>query len=314
MFKNSDHAKKGTKSLFDFTKENPKAKLSEFRSFLSSVVGYRSFFDFLNNQGVSQEAEEVSLLDLIQSNYAVLINDESFGRVFIMSDEIVINYDTNANKDGIYLDEVSISVPMQNLMRAKIHGSEVVLTDNCDEEVKLAFYLPMNSHQVKVTTHCDLITVRVKEGDSISKERCFANNTYGKKAAKECFELFLGLAPSSNNTYSQDDTHNLWNKGESFAVGSVEVVYELSSEERDSDSANEVQIAFDIESGSITQTIEILNNDYDEDSIIEGLNDGTLATTTWHGSGLPEVIMVKTDEVIAIVQSQEVSGEYIDFR
>ncbi|KZX74675.1 hypothetical protein A3715_15265 [Oleiphilus sp. HI0009] len=76
-----------------------------------------------------------------------------------------------------------------------------------------------------------------------------------------------------------------------------------------------VQIAFDIVRGSGDQLIRIVDKDYDEDSIVEGLSDGSLATTLWHDLESPNsVINVATGNAIAYVVSQEVDGEYKDFR
>ncbi len=239
MFKNSEHAKKATKSLFDFVKANPKAKLSEFREFFASKASYNSFFDFLNNIGTTQEVKEISVLDLLSGDYAVMVNNTSFGRVFGMDDEVVINYDTDLNKHGIFMDEVSLTIPLENFKSAKVYGSKILVKDDCDELVELFVYLPMNSHQVKIVT---------------------------------------------------------------------------SSSDGSSD-CEELQLAFDIEYASVHQTVRVVNSNYDEESIIQGLEDGILATTTWFDNqSASEITVVATGEVIAVITSQEINGEYTDYR
>jgi hypothetical protein len=69
-----------------------------------------------------------------------------------------------------------------------------------------------------------------------------------------------------------------------------------------------IQLAFDIVRATVHQEIEITNNSYDEDSIIEGLKCGELAT------GMQRIIVVSTCESIAVVLSQEIDGEYEDYR
>jgi len=77
----------------------------------------------------------------------------------------------------------------------------------------------------------------------------------------------------------------------------------------------EMQLAFDIVAASCHQIIQIVNKDYDEESIIAGLRDGTLATSTWVGEDYtPTVDVIATGETVGIIVSQEIDGEYEDFR
>ncbi|MBC5852122.1 hypothetical protein [Vibrio metschnikovii] len=319
MFKNADHAKKATKSIFDFSKANPKAKLSEFREFLASKLSYNTFHDLLNNISAPQELKETPLLDLLLGDYAVLINNTSFGRVFIMPDSIVINYDVAIDKNGLFTDEKSLTIPLSHIKKAKIFGSKAFLKDDCDELVELVIYLPMNSHQVKITTNHDLITVRKSLDSGEIEEYSFSNDRSGEYIAKEKFKYLLESSVSNFDEYSKDDIDSLWESGsESFGEGKIEVIYELDSNDGIlcKDKLTEIKIAFDIESASVTQIIKIIDTNYDESSIISGLKDGSLCTTTWHGSdnGIPDISITATGEVVGIILSQEIEGNYDEFR
>ncbi len=75
------------------------------------------------------------------------------------------------------------------------------------------------------------------------------------------------------------------------------------------------QLAFDIVSVSAHQQVNILNDSYDEESIIKGLKNGELATTTWFKQdGIQTIDMVSTGEKVAVIISQEMEGEYSDYR
>ena len=78
---------------------------------------------------------------------------------------------------------------------------------------------------------------------------------------------------------------------------------------------NEIQIAFDVH-GTVHQRVLPLKPDYSEEEIIMGLEAGTLCTTTWHnGTDEPVYIDVTTTgEHVALVISQEIEGEYFDYR
>ncbi|KOF27999.1 hypothetical protein ND973_13820 [Vibrio diabolicus] len=312
MFKNADHAKKATKSIFDFSKANPKAKLSEFREFLASRFSYNTFHDLLNNVSAPQEAKEIPFLDLLFSDYAVFVNNTSFGRVFIMPDSIIINYDVAIDKNGLFTDEKSLTIPLSHIKKAKIVGSKVFLKDDCDELVEMVIYLPMNSHQVKITTNHDLITVRKSLDSGETEEYSFSNDRSGEYMAKEKFKNLLESSVSNFDEYSKDDIDALWESGsESFGTGKIEVIYELDSDDDIlcKGELAEIKIAFDIESASVSQMVQIINDNYDENSIIEGLKSDKLCVTTFHNQSNPDISVVDTGEKVAIVLSQEIQGK-----
>jgi hypothetical protein len=77
----------------------------------------------------------------------------------------------------------------------------------------------------------------------------------------------------------------------------------------------QIQIAFEVQ-GSVFQRAVIMDIQYDEESIIEGLKSGELVTTTWHDGNDTEayVEVTRTGERVAQVVSQEIEGEYFDWR
>ncbi|ENH7110180.1 hypothetical protein ABWJ26_000583 [Vibrio fluvialis] len=313
MFKNADHAKKATKSIFDFSKANPKAKLSEFREFVASRFSYNTFHDLLNNVSAPQEAKEIPLLGLLSGDYAVQVNNTSFGRVFIMPDSIVINYDVEIDKNGLFTDEKSLTIPLSHIKKAKIVGSKVFLKDDCDELVELVVYLPMNSHQVKITTNHDLITVRKSLDSGETEEYSFSNDRSGEHMAKDLFKNLLASSVSNFDEYSKDDIDALWKSGsESFGSGKIEVIYELDSDDDIlcKGELAEIQIGFYIKSAHVSQKVQIIDDNYDEDSIIEGLKNGKLCVSTFHNQPNPDISVVETKETVAIVLSQEIQGEF----
>lgn len=84
----------------------------------------------------------------------------------------------------------------------------------------------------------------------------------------------------------------------------------------ENNSSNEIQIAFDVYDASVLQVIRLINPSYDKEKIIEGLESGTLATSTWFYEGDNTFIDVTaTGEHIAQVVSQEINdGTYEEFR
>lgn len=89
----------------------------------------------------------------------------------------------------------------------------------------------------------------------------------------------------------------------------IEIEPKTSSEEDEP-----ITISFDIVAGSVEQKVRLVNADYDRDLLVEGLESGKLATTTWFKQGGTQVIeAVASGEVVAIVVSQEICGEYKDF-
>lgn len=76
-----------------------------------------------------------------------------------------------------------------------------------------------------------------------------------------------------------------------------------------------IQITFDIMSGQVDQQIKVVNNSYDKDMIIEGLNSGFLVTTTWlEQGGIQTIDITSSGEVVAEILSQEINAEYYDYR
>lgn len=76
----------------------------------------------------------------------------------------------------------------------------------------------------------------------------------------------------------------------------------------------EIQLAFEI-SGTCHQRVRIVHDAYDEEKIIEGLKDGTLATTTWYDfNGFSWIEVVETGIRVGLIFSQEIEGEYFDYR
>lgn len=78
---------------------------------------------------------------------------------------------------------------------------------------------------------------------------------------------------------------------------------------------SQIQLAFDIDLATCHQIIEILDTDYNEEKLIEGLNKGELFTTTWYDNGFTQYIDKASDgNAVAKILSQELDGEYSDFR
>jgi len=79
---------------------------------------------------------------------------------------------------------------------------------------------------------------------------------------------------------------------------------------------SDFQLAFEI-TGSCHQVISPLTRiGYDEDSIIKGLKDGTLETTTSHdqNEGFTWIVVAETGQYIAMIIQQEINGELYNFR
>lgn len=75
-------------------------------------------------------------------------------------------------------------------------------------------------------------------------------------------------------------------------------------------------LSFDVYDASAEQEIMIISPDYDPESIIEGLEAGRLATSTWFNNNEKTYIdVVASGEHIAEVLSQELTdGSYEEFR
>lgn len=81
-----------------------------------------------------------------------------------------------------------------------------------------------------------------------------------------------------------------------------------------SEKDNVIEVAFDVLSGTVTQIVEIVEPYYDEEQIIEGLATGKMVTTMGHDKNPASIDITETGETVAIILSQEVDGEYEDFR
>ena len=75
-----------------------------------------------------------------------------------------------------------------------------------------------------------------------------------------------------------------------------------------------IQVAFDITDGTFCQQVKIINGDYDEERILKGLSSGELTTNTGYEDGLSSIDINATDEKVALILSQEGSGNYSDYR
>jgi len=76
-----------------------------------------------------------------------------------------------------------------------------------------------------------------------------------------------------------------------------------------------IQLAFDIVSGTVQQQVVLLNKHVDEMFLFEGLRLGYLATSLNHDGGEHSFIVnIQTDEKVAQIISQEIDGEYEEYR
>lgn len=89
-------------------------------------------------------------------------------------------------------------------------------------------------------------------------------------------------------------------------------VAEVSGEDS-SDTLEEFELKFIIMDADVSQSVRIIDPNYDQHSIVSGLANGDLATTTWHGNGPTYIDVVATGHHVAIVISQEIDGEYEDY-
>lgn len=75
-----------------------------------------------------------------------------------------------------------------------------------------------------------------------------------------------------------------------------------------------IQVAFDVVSGTVHQIVKTTDPKYDEEAIINGLESGKMVTTMGHDESPSTIDITATGETVAIILSQEVDGEYEDFR
>lgn len=76
---------------------------------------------------------------------------------------------------------------------------------------------------------------------------------------------------------------------------------------------NVFELNFDIVSGSAKQQVLIFNPDYDQDSVIDGLISGALATTLAHDDGDTYIEEITSGKQVGLILSQAVDGEYEDY-
>lgn len=89
----------------------------------------------------------------------------------------------------------------------------------------------------------------------------------------------------------------------------------MEDSEVDTDEGKKIlQVAFDIKEGTAHQQIWVTDERYDEFKLISGLADGSLVTTLDHDNEVQFIKEDKTDKCIATILSQEVDGEYVDYR
>lgn len=78
--------------------------------------------------------------------------------------------------------------------------------------------------------------------------------------------------------------------------------------------AKSIQLAFEV-AATVHQTVEILDDAFSEDDIIEGLISGELETTMNYADNFPEfIIRVSDTKEIAKISSQEVDGRLSKYR
>ena len=77
---------------------------------------------------------------------------------------------------------------------------------------------------------------------------------------------------------------------------------------------SQIQLAFEI-AATCHQILETVG-DWTEEEIIEGLQTGRMATSTWHEGYDTQtaVELIATGEEVAKIKSQQIDGEYTDFR
>lgn len=101
----------------------------------------------------------------------------------------------------------------------------------------------------------------------------------------------------------------------SFLNGHLGIEIETSKAKvTDGPENNVIQVAFDVTGATVHQVVEIVEPYYDEEKIIEGLKAGTMVTTMGHDGNPSSIDITATGETVALILSQEVDGDYEDFR
>lgn len=76
----------------------------------------------------------------------------------------------------------------------------------------------------------------------------------------------------------------------------------------------EMQLAFEAEV-SVHQRIQVVNENYNEQRVIKELREGVIVTTTWHSrEGEPPRLETVSGALIGYIVSQEMEGDYFNFR
>lgn len=78
----------------------------------------------------------------------------------------------------------------------------------------------------------------------------------------------------------------------------------------------EIKLSFGITEATVEQRIKLVSNAYTEEDIISGLRDMSILTTTWHNGVNGKQVNLETigGELIGIIVSQEIDGNYADFQ
>lgn len=314
FIQNKNHAKSATKSIYDFFKANPKTKLSLFREEFANKFGFKTFNDLLNqidnkNEKNKEEEIDITLLDLLQLDCIIKVKEAGFGVIELRNNDFVIYCNNYKSKVFVQLCDVS---------KSEVDGNKVKLIDEDGQYIEIEVYLPVGSPKYKITPFSDTITVSyLNNSEEILESVSYLNNEIGKELAKKSFISYMEYHISNIDEYSHEDIEELWNNGcENFGGGKIIVNYDLKNPNyKKPVTKNVIQLAFDIDSGSVYQKIEILDKSYTEEMIIDGLKSGILVTSTWHGGGIvPEITFSDTGNVVGRVIEQEIEAYYNNYR
>lgn len=73
-------------------------------------------------------------------------------------------------------------------------------------------------------------------------------------------------------------------------------------------------LRFEVTTGTAFQRLEIVDNQYSDKDIIEGLNEGRFVTTTWYNKGENNYVEDLNGNRIAEILSTSIDGEYEYFK
>lgn len=320
FIQNKDHAKAATKSIFDFFKANPKTKLSLFREEFANKFGFKTFNDFLNqidnnkNEKNKEESVNITLLDLLQLDCIIKVKEGDYGIIEFKDSEFIISYKTKNEKSNY---NCKAFIQYSDISNSEIDGNKIKLIDEDGQYLDVEVYLPVGSPKYNIKSISDTITVSVvNNSDEVVDCVSYLNNEIGKKLAKKTFISYMESNISNADEYSSQDIEDAWSDGcENFGGGKIVVTYDLKdSNYKKPVTKNVIQLSFEIDNGSAYQKVEILDDSYTEEMIIDGLKSGKLVTSTWHGDITPEITYVNTDHVVGRIISQEIEAEYSNYR